>query len=1424
MSNRTNMMVPSGWKGQDKRFAESIKETVDCLAGQRGDFLDKAVTIRDLLDSGLAFLPAGMGAYAGIFTDLTPPPADNFIPNLAVPPAPTNLTANGAFQNILLGWNLEQYAGHSGVEVYRHTSDSITDATMIGRASGSQKLFSDNVGGAASFYYWVRAFNQNGDYGAYNSSAGTLGTTQPDIGFLLGELTDQITSSQLATDLATSISLISADSDTAGSVAYQVAQESFARAAAILAESTARTLALTDEALARTTALSAEASARQAAITASATALQNQINDLLDTAPYDASVSYAVDDQVTYDGKLYKALQATVGNLPTDEAYWNLLGNYSSLGDLAGSNLASITAINTVSATSSSAAAQAIQGLKSTVDDATTGVSATSSALDAVQTLVNHADTGVTASAGKITALESTVNDTDTGITATSGALETLKTAVNDTDTGLSAVADKVTLLESTLDGDPDAEPAVVGVASGFETLKTTVNDSTSGLSATADKVTLLEATVDNATTGVVATAGALEVLDTAVTDSETGLTATASKVSALTVTLDGDPNAEPAVNGLSTNFNLLSNTVTDSETGLSATAGSLAGLKVVVGDATSGLVQAVNLTADESSTTAGDIDNLIASLNVANTDADGNAPTDTTLDAAIIRERQIRIDSEGSQASLIAGINVTLGKKTQTFFQDDVPTALSVGDLWIATLDDNKLYRAKIAGANEVTAEGWVPAGDETATTTTFAQNDIPTSGAVGDLWIDTDDKNTVYRAESVGANEVTTNEWVKLDLGEALASAGALETLESEVYGADGSAGASRLTAVFAELNDPAAGTSSMAQQLTDVQTEVYGDGGASASRIDSLKVSVDGKAKTFAQTSQPTATAIGDLWIDTTAGNNNKLYRASSVDPQNWVAVNDTTPTTQTFISTTVPTATTIGDLWVNSELRDPAQSDPDSDGNPNKPKNHLYRAESADANEVTAGEWVFVDLGQAVSTAEVVNFINAEVFPDGSTASSSISQISARLADANGDETGVTLEQAFLAQADVNEGLSGQYSVKVDNNGHIAGFGLSSVEVNGEVQSAFIVQANKFALVGTGTSGNGIGTTDPAAANLPFVYTTGQIADASNGNIDIPAGVYIKSAYIQNGAITTAQIGSATIDTARITGELTADHIGANTIAADSINASKLNIDGSSITSVALNGIPTLQIGDVNVNKLTGNEISAAIMSGTSVFANKLTGDVNTLIPFRSFTNQAYGGSETTMIEVDLPASSHPLGHKPFAMCTGYMEPRFERVYRFKMYMKTAVAVTTVIGSPLVSSFIYNPPNFYRYVVFSGDHGDVISTGQLLYTYMDVKSATVTNVSVVGNQTTVHYTGDILATSDSISTRSSTDYALVGETRTKSRTATRLMFSLTGSKALPDTGVVGMKVTVTQMNSQDTGFDTTTSQVTINEVSGMIMGVR
>lgn len=44
------------------------------------------------------------------------------------------------------------------------------------------------------------------------------------------------------------------------------------------------------------------------------------------------------------------------------------------------------------------------------------------------------------------------------------------------------------------------------------------------------------------------------------------------------------------------------------------------------------------------------------------------------------------------------------------------------------------------------------------------FAQDGIPTSGSIGDLWVDTNDSNKVYRAASVGADQITAGEWVEV------------------------------------------------------------------------------------------------------------------------------------------------------------------------------------------------------------------------------------------------------------------------------------------------------------------------------------------------------------------------------------------------------------------------------------------------------------------------------------------------------------------------------------------------------------------------------------------------------------------------------------------------------------------------------------
>jgi len=59
-------------------------------------------------------------------------------------------------------------------------------------------------------------------------------------------------------------------------------------------------------------------------------------------------------------------------------------------------------------------------------------------------------------------------------------------------------------------------------------------------------------------------------------------------------------------------------------------------------------------------------------------------------------------------------------------------------------------------------------------------------------------------------------------------------------------------------------------------------------------------DGKIVTFYQNDAPTATSVGDLWVDT--NDKNKLYRASATGTGNWVSVQDSTVADNIYTSST------------------------------------------------------------------------------------------------------------------------------------------------------------------------------------------------------------------------------------------------------------------------------------------------------------------------------------------------------------------------------------------------------------------------------------------------------------------------------------------------------------------------------------------
>ena len=165
-----------------------------------------------------------------------------------------------------------------------------------------------------------------------------------------------------------------------------------------------------------------------------------------------------------------------------------------------------------------------------------------------------------------------------------------------------------------------------------------------------------------------------------------------------------------------------------------------------------------------------------------------------------------------------------------------------------------------------------WIARGNVVApssSVTTFRQASAPTATQIGDLWIDSDDGDRLYRWSGTA--------WV--DVQDA----------------------------------DIATAQADATQAIADAAT---------------AQGTADGKVVTFIQASAPTADGTGDLWFDSDDGN--KLYRWSGAA---WVEVQDddiaqaisdalNAQTTAdgkitTFYQASAPTAEGVGDLWHDTD---------------------------------------------------------------------------------------------------------------------------------------------------------------------------------------------------------------------------------------------------------------------------------------------------------------------------------------------------------------------------------------------------------------------------------------------------------------------------------------------------------------------------
>lgn len=165
---------------------QGLTENMQILTGQKGDQLDKALTLREAAEIGMINLRRNG---SGVVVPEVPPdkPTDPEWSGVQLPVAPTSVTADGAFHTITLAWDSPGYKGHSYAEILRAEVDNPATAVAIGTTLAN--VYADAVGRGFEAYYWVRFINKNGLAGPLHSTAGLRAKTSPDVDEIIASAT-----------------------------------------------------------------------------------------------------------------------------------------------------------------------------------------------------------------------------------------------------------------------------------------------------------------------------------------------------------------------------------------------------------------------------------------------------------------------------------------------------------------------------------------------------------------------------------------------------------------------------------------------------------------------------------------------------------------------------------------------------------------------------------------------------------------------------------------------------------------------------------------------------------------------------------------------------------------------------------------------------------------------------------------------------------------------------------------------------------------------------------------------------------------------------------------------------------------------------------------------------------------------------------
>lgn len=429
-------------------------------------------------------------------------------------------------------------------------------------------------------------------------------------------------------------------------------------------------------------------------------------------------------------------------------------------------------------------------------------------------------------------------------------------------------------------------------------------------------------------------------------------------------------------------------------------------------------------------------------------------------------------------------------------------------------------------ARADAILAEALARANEDSALQT---QINLLTAASTGDL------------QDLIAAVEEEQTARIDGDAAEALSR----ETLATQVRGSYAGTDVNQVTTglIHSERIARTTADSTISSSVTALSSSL-------TNNVNTLNSAITNEATTRATADTTLSTNISAL--SSTVTTNNNTLNSLITSEANTRATADNALTTQintvsaqatktrTYRQTAVPTAGMVtGDLWF------------DTDDN-----NKAYRY-SGTAWEATD------DVRIATNAAAIQSEITARANADTALASN----ITTLQTTVNGQTASIQTNATSI------NGINAKYTVKIDNNGYISGYGLISTANNGVPTADFSIIADRFSIAP-------VATNPTAVDGSPFfVLTAPQVIDGTT----IPAGTYMKKAFIHDATITTAKIADAAITSAKIFNASISSAKIANTISSDNYTATtgwQINKTGTMFLNQAN------VRGEINVGAFTG----------------------------------------------------------------------------------------------------------------------------------------------------------------------------------------------------------------------------------------------